>query len=793
MTNGHNPKNTNIELAVEVERLKVEVDKLQRTEAYHERQIDLLRKSLHESAALKKALDESTIFSITNRDGRIIYANEEFRKISQYSHDEIFGQRHNILNSGYHPKKFFADMWQTISKGDVWRGDIKNKAKDGTHYWVSTTIVPVLDTDGVPSHYLGMRTDVTTEKYGAIKGEGARLRAILETTVDGIITIDRNGIVASFNPASERIFGYDAEEVIGRNVSMLMPSPDKEKHDGYIGHYLETGERKIIGIGREVSGRRKDGSVFPLYLGVSAMKIDGQVTFTGIVRDLTKSKKSENALRQSEERYRILVESSPDCIHEIGLDGRFLSINRTGLKMMRVKSQKDVSGKLFLDHVAIKDRPRVSRFLDDAYHGKTSRFEFECLGVGHAYLVSSIFVPIKNSDGEITKVMGVAQDVTDRKYAEERAIQFGRILDGSLNEIFIFDARTYKFIHANRGALDNLGYSPEEMYKLTPFDIKPEFNRKSFTKLVEPLRKREREIIEFTTEHVRKDGSRYSVLAHLQLTDFESIPVFVATILDVTEREAVEDELNSAREELMLQTLFAQRLAALATMAGGIAHELNQPLSGVKVYSETIKTLLTSGSEVDSQKILSTVDKIIGQVDRASQVIDHMREFASEQSDLSANIILAKDLVDGVFELIGQQLRNHQIRFINKVNPTLEIRVNKTRLEQVLINLISNAKDSIECKKNSIEREILISSHAGTQYSIIRIYDTGVGVAEEIRGNLLEPFVTTKGPDRGMGLGLSICHGILREYGASIELEKTGVDGSTFKLKFPVVEKGESL
>ncbi|MGB8342445.1 MAG: PAS domain S-box protein, partial [Chthoniobacterales bacterium] len=115
----------------------------------------------------------------------------------------------------------------------------------------------------------------------------ARLRGIVETAVDGIITIDHRGIVETINPAAERIFGYSASEVIGHNVSMLMPEPYRSEHDGYIEHYYKTGERRIIGIGREVRGRRKDGTEFPMDLAVSATDVGQRGIFTGLVRDIT--------------------------------------------------------------------------------------------------------------------------------------------------------------------------------------------------------------------------------------------------------------------------------------------------------------------------------------------------------------------------------------------------------------------------------------------------------------------------------------------------------------------------
>jgi PAS domain S-box-containing protein len=136
----------------------------------------------------------------------------------------------------------------------------------------------------------------------ALRASEARLRTILDTAVDAFVTINARGIVESFNPAAERMFGYAAADVIGQNVSLLMPSPDRERHDGYLARYLATGQKTIIGIGREVVARRKDGTTFPVDLAVGEAVIGGERFFTGAIRDLTERKRAEEALRESNRR-----------------------------------------------------------------------------------------------------------------------------------------------------------------------------------------------------------------------------------------------------------------------------------------------------------------------------------------------------------------------------------------------------------------------------------------------------------------------------------------------------------
>jgi two-component system, sensor histidine kinase len=141
----------------------------------------------------------------------------------------------------------------------------------------------------------------------ALRDSEARSTAILQTAVDGIITIDEHGTIASFNPAAERLFGYTADEVVGHNVNMLMPAPYRQEHDGYLARYRQTGEPHIIGIGRDVRGQRRDGTTFPMALAVSEMHLDGRRMFTGIVHDLSARVEAEEALRHARDELEVRV------------------------------------------------------------------------------------------------------------------------------------------------------------------------------------------------------------------------------------------------------------------------------------------------------------------------------------------------------------------------------------------------------------------------------------------------------------------------------------------------------
>jgi PAS domain S-box-containing protein len=160
-----------------------------------------------------------------------------------------------------------------------------------------------------------------------LRDSNERLRTVIDSAVDGIIVIDARGRIEAFNRAAERLFGYAAAEVTGRNVNVLMPSPYHEEHDGYLSRYLATGEARIIGIGREVTGRHRDGATFPLHLSVGEMSIDGERKFTGVLHDLSERVRLEEQLRASEARWRAVIDSAVDGIIVIDARGRIEGFN----------------------------------------------------------------------------------------------------------------------------------------------------------------------------------------------------------------------------------------------------------------------------------------------------------------------------------------------------------------------------------------------------------------------------------------------------------------------------------
>jgi PAS domain S-box-containing protein len=248
-----------------------------------------------------------------------------------------------------------------------------------------------------------------------------RLDAILNTTVDGVIVIDANGTIESFNPGAQGLFGYPETEVIGRNVSVLMPSPEHEEHDSYLQRYLKTGEAKIIGVGRRVTGRRRDGTLFPVQLSVREMRIAGDRKFTGILQDLTKRVDLEGQLGASEARWRAVIDSAVDGIIVIDKYGRVESFNPSAERLFGYEAG-EVLGR------------NVDMLMPSPYKEEHDTYLARYLATGRAKIIGigrevlglrkdGTTFPLHLSVGEITiagerKFTGIVHDLSSRVQME---------------------------------------------------------------------------------------------------------------------------------------------------------------------------------------------------------------------------------------------------------------------------------------------------------------------------------------------------------------------------------------
>jgi two-component system, LuxR family, sensor kinase FixL len=270
--------------------------------------------------AILAAITESSEDAILTKDldGVIWSWNSAAERLYGYTSDEVVGRSISMIVPPDRRDELARMLERLRDEQRVERYETVRVAKDGRRIDVALTVWPIRDANGQVAGATAIARDLTARNRAdaALRTSELRWQAVIDAAVDGIIVIDSHGRIEGFNPAAERLFGYSQQEVLGRNVNILMPSPYHEQHDGYIARYFATGEKKIIGIGREVVGLRKDGTTFPVHLAVGEIAGTGERKFTGILHDLSGRVRIEQQLREQTALAR-LGEMAAVIAHEV--------------------------------------------------------------------------------------------------------------------------------------------------------------------------------------------------------------------------------------------------------------------------------------------------------------------------------------------------------------------------------------------------------------------------------------------------------------------------------------------
>jgi len=261
----------------------------------------------HPNADWLRAVVDTAVDGVILIDARggVLMFNPACEKLFGYAADEVIGRNvkmlmpssHRDAHDGYLQNYHVSGERKIIGIGR----EVVGRRKDGSTFLMHLSVGESKQVAG-DSIFAGIIHDLTERERveRELRESAARLRAVVDTAVDGVILIDSDGIILKFNPACERLFKYEADEVLGRNVRVLMPEPYRSEHDGYLRNFIATGDKKIIGIGREVLGRRKDGTTFPMDLSVGEAKQDGSSIFVGMIHDLSDRKRTEAQLMQAQ-------------------------------------------------------------------------------------------------------------------------------------------------------------------------------------------------------------------------------------------------------------------------------------------------------------------------------------------------------------------------------------------------------------------------------------------------------------------------------------------------------------
>jgi len=379
------------------------------------------------TAELKKisvAVEQSpAMVLITDTEGAIEYVNPKFIEVTGYTLEEVVGNNPRILKSGAHPKKFYEDLWNTLLIGKSWSGDILNKKKIGALFWVRNSIAPLFNDEGELTHFVAVMEDITDRK-----AQEERFQALLDAAPDAMVIVAQSGDITLVNIATEELFDYSREEMIGQKVEILLPDYIREDHPSHRGRFFATPGDMSLVAGKKFYGQTKSGDQIPVDISLNPIETEDGVQIIASIRDITERKKAEEAIARSEQRTRLILASAGDGIFGVDLEGKVTFINEAACSMVGYSSE-ELMGKPVHDIIhhsrpdgsfyPVEECPMRHAFTD----GISSRIDDEVLWRKDKsnFYVEYSAVPILR-DGEKVGAVISFQDISARR-AMARALR----------------------------------------------------------------------------------------------------------------------------------------------------------------------------------------------------------------------------------------------------------------------------------------------------------------------------------------------------------------------------------
>lgn len=616
-----------------------------------------------------------------------------------------------------------------------------------------------------------------------LKVSETRLSTILDTAVDGIITINIRGEVLSFNSAAEKLFGWTPSDVIGRNISMLMPEPYRSGHDGYLHNYLTTGQAKIIGVGRDMNAQRKDGSIFPIRLAIGEASLPNEVVFVGFVTDLTDRQFMEKTVREKDHQLRLMMNNIPGVAFRCRYDNHWsmLLISDAVAQLTGWSAEDFMQGRThFMALANAEDVPRITAAIESATRADSSyRVEYRIKDKASVEKwVSEFGSVIYNDHDEPVMLDGVILDITEAKH---RNADFEGVVNAINNSTSVAEfTKEGITLTANDNFLKLLGYTLDEIKGKhhAIFSSAEDAASDRYKNKWEALRRGEFVQGEFL--RFGKNGQQVWInAAYSPVLDANGLVSKVMMfMIDISERKRMEQDLREAKEHA------EEAVNVKATFLANMSHEIRTPMNAIIGFSDL---MMDTSMQEDQRSYVSTISHSARSLLHLLNDILDSAKLDKGMLDLEEIDFSMNNLVDSTISTLWLQARRKNLELKLDISPEVSGYYfgAEHRIRQVLMNLLGNA-----IKFTDTGYVQLHVYQTDTQAVRFDVTDTGIGIPADRLDLIFEPFTQADASMSrrfgGTGLGTTISKQLVELMGGTLTATSTIGQGSCFSVVLPL-------
>ena len=723
---------------------------------------------------------------VFDEDYKIGYANTIASELTGYSKEKLVGMDfRRLLSEG--DIGYLGQMHSEVGADENKRVCIEMEVltEKGLKRDAEVCITIARKEKGGVQTYAYLR-DITERKRmeREIREATKRFEKIAEMGEDGVIVFDEDSRIEFANQMASEIMGFPKDQILGREFFSLIGKRDEE----FLDEMVMRGEGMGQKVCTEMSLHTPQDKVKETEVCLAPTQSeDGRIKTYAYIRDITERKKFEKDLRESEEKYRNLFERVRHGLYISTKEGHFLDCNQAMWGLLGYRDKEEFLKLDIVKDLYVNPEDRETFMESVEKQGFVKDFEVEWKKKnGERITVLLASTAKRDEKGMIIGYEGLNIDISDRKKMERELKEANdflmNLIESSVDGIIVTDMKGDILIF-NKGAENLLGYKSEEVVgKMNIRSIyQPGVAKEVMDKLRSPDLGGIGKLTSIPILHRRKDGELIegdlsaSLIYDEKGNEIASVGIFK----DLRERLKMERELREIQQAL----LQSEKLAAMGRLTSQIAHELNNPIYGIMNTLELLKTEIPPESK--RRRIL---ELSLSEIQRLSEMLRNMLSFSKPEEEKRRPVKI-DELIDGILLVMEKQMREVNIRVETSFGEEIpEVMASTNQMRQVFLNILKNAKEAMP-KGGTL----FVRTSKEDNRILIHIEDTGMGVPEEIRDKIFEAFFTTKQKVKGVGLGLSVCYGIIKDHDGEIKVESEEGKGTTFTISLPIESRNQEI